>query len=571
MSSAVAFDRRWTRVLDQLLDDPSLRAHDPPAPRRQRRSRTSCARWPSRSSGRGTSSKTSCPSSAPSRPPWPTSCRSCHDELAALGAARARVHRPHRQPAGVGRTSSSTTPSGSASVGDDDLDLLEALGAACRSTGRARGKAAVVERLQGPGARAARRRVRHRRRHPRRRARRLRPPARVRPARHDARRRPTGAAPTAASSSTTCSCWPARCCATRCRARSCGPPSTSATSGCSSTSSRTPTRSRSSWPCASPPPIPSTPTRSAWRDVDVAPGPAVRGRRPQAVDLPLPPRRHLGVHGRPRPLRARAAPVELTANFRTVAPVIDWVNTTFRTLLEEAPDEDVPDSQPAYIDLQATRGRGRRSARRWRWSAPTPHPYGTGADDGPHRREPRRRPRDHHRPRRGLAGARRRRRLAAVPARRHHDPRPGPHVAAVPRGRPRGGRHPLPGRVELARVRHPGRPRPADGPAGGRRPHRPPAHRQRPAHAAARLRRRRPLPPQGAATAGRWSLQHAHAARSRRRHRVGRASRSCSRSTRRATGSRPPSCSTASPATGAPSSSASPRAGPATCGAGSGS
>ncbi len=71
--------------------------------------------------------------------------------------------------------------------------------------------------------------------------------------------------------------------------------------------------------------------------------------------------------------------MELTANFRTVAPVIDWVNATFRWLLEEAPDEDVPDSQPEYIDLQAQRSVG---------AVGPPvavvgtehHPYGSGAD-----------------------------------------------------------------------------------------------------------------------------------------------------------------------------------------------
>ena len=47
--------------------------------------------------------------------------------------------------------------------------------------------------------------------------------------------------------------------------------------------------------------------------------------------------------------------VELTANFRTGAPIIDWVNVTFRRLMEEAPDEDVQDSQPQYLDLQAQR------------------------------------------------------------------------------------------------------------------------------------------------------------------------------------------------------------------------
>jgi ATP-dependent helicase/nuclease subunit A len=72
--------------------------------------------------------------------------------------------------------------------------------------------------------------------------------------------------------------------------------------------------------------------------------------------------------------------VELTANFRTVAPVIDWVNTTFRTLMEEAPDEDVAFSQPEYIALQAQRAAaevGPPVAIVGR----DPHAYGTGADD----------------------------------------------------------------------------------------------------------------------------------------------------------------------------------------------
>ena len=214
-----------------------------------------------------------------------------------------------------------------------------------------------MERLQGAGARAARGRVRrHRRGDPRERARRLRPPPRRRPAAPRRSKPPTAAAPPAAWSSTTCWCWPARCCATRCRARSSAPPSTSATSGCCSTSSRTPTRSRSSWPCGSPPPIPSTPTRTAGRDVEVAPGrlfvvgdPKQSIYRFRRADISM----FLAARDRFAP---EAAPVELTANFRTVAPVIDWVNATFRALLEEAPDEDVPDSQPAYVDLQAQRG-----------------------------------------------------------------------------------------------------------------------------------------------------------------------------------------------------------------------
>jgi ATP-dependent helicase/nuclease subunit A len=48
--------------------------------------------------------------------------------------------------------------------------------------------------------------------------------------------------------------------------------------------------------------------------------------------------------------------VELTANFRTVKPIIDWVNHTFAALMSEPADVTMPvDSQPAYLPLEATR------------------------------------------------------------------------------------------------------------------------------------------------------------------------------------------------------------------------
>jgi ATP-dependent exoDNAse (exonuclease V) beta subunit len=48
--------------------------------------------------------------------------------------------------------------------------------------------------------------------------------------------------------------------------------------------------------------------------------------------------------------------VELTANFRTVEPIIDWVNSTFAKLMGEPEEADLPvPSQPEYIALQATR------------------------------------------------------------------------------------------------------------------------------------------------------------------------------------------------------------------------
>jgi ATP-dependent exoDNAse (exonuclease V) beta subunit len=48
--------------------------------------------------------------------------------------------------------------------------------------------------------------------------------------------------------------------------------------------------------------------------------------------------------------------VELTANFRTVAPVIEWVNDTFERLMDEPGGDDLPvPSQPHYIPLNEMR------------------------------------------------------------------------------------------------------------------------------------------------------------------------------------------------------------------------
>jgi len=73
--------------------------------------------------------------------------------------------------------------------------------------------------------------------------------------------------------------------------------------------------------------------------------------------------------------------VELTANFRTGAPVVAWVNAVFATLITPSPEAGLPvESQPRYVPLQAVRpaapagppvcvlGRGE-------------HPTGTSADD----------------------------------------------------------------------------------------------------------------------------------------------------------------------------------------------
>jgi ATP-dependent exoDNAse (exonuclease V) beta subunit len=73
--------------------------------------------------------------------------------------------------------------------------------------------------------------------------------------------------------------------------------------------------------------------------------------------------------------------VELTANFRTVRPVIEWVNTTFAALMTEPDAVDLPlPSQPRYIALEPTRGvppTGAPVAVLGRHE----HPQGTVADD----------------------------------------------------------------------------------------------------------------------------------------------------------------------------------------------
>ena len=72
------------------------------------------------------------------------------------------------------------------------------------------------------------------------------------------------------------------------RAPTCAPTSSAASRTSSSTSSRTPIRCRRRSSCCSPPTIP--PTRD-WRAGAAGAGQALRRRRSEAVDLPLPPRR----------------------------------------------------------------------------------------------------------------------------------------------------------------------------------------------------------------------------------------------------------------------------------------
>ena len=189
--------------------------------------------------------------------------------------------------------------------------------------------------------------------------------------------RPAGARPAAARHPTR---RPRRCC-------------TSATSGSCSTSSRTPTRSSSRSPCGSRPPRRPGP-RHRLATLAPAARPAVHRRRPEAVDLPVPARRHRPV---PRAPPTRSAPTRAAADAPTSArrrPVIDWVNDVFGRADRRAE----PDVQPAYQPLDACRPRHRDHG--------TVHVLGADAHDDLGRRTRRRRGR--------CAGARRPRAADAV-------------------------------------------------------------------------------------------------------------------------------------------------------------
>ena len=297
---------------------------------------------------------------------WPRSTT----QLAALAPLAGRVHRPHRPAAG----SPSTTSPPSASACDRLATTSSTSWTRCsparpsyaenagskgswrcnKEQVHAQLAAVVDHRRRGAPAGARRLRPPHRRRpappHPRG----GRPPPRGRHARvpRPARAGPPGAARPGAGPD-------------RASERS-----TSATSGCCSTSSRTPTRSRSSWPCGSPPPIPPTADEPGWADVDVGAGPAVRGRRPEAVDLPVPPRRHLHLPRRRATASRRrpAAPVELQRQLPHRRPGDRLGEPHLRARCSsEAPDTDVPvPSQPRLRRPARPARRAARSARRSR-------------------------------------------------------------------------------------------------------------------------------------------------------------------------------------------------------------
>jgi ATP-dependent exoDNAse (exonuclease V) beta subunit len=96
--------------------------------------------------------------------------------------------------------------------------------------------------------------------------------------------------------------------------------------------------------------------RAPWPEVAVAPGhlfvvgdpkQSIYRFRRADIALFIEARNHFG---------AANGLASLTANFRTVAPVIDWVNHTFAALMSEPPDEELAlVSQPDYVPLAAVR------------------------------------------------------------------------------------------------------------------------------------------------------------------------------------------------------------------------
>ena len=218
----------------------------------------SSAPWPSPSMAHGTSWRTACRPPRPSRPRWPRRCpASCGRSTP--WASQRPLHRPDRQAARTGGRDCRVRR-GAGARGDDDLDLLElpqrAPSAQLQQLRQGALLAGVQARCRRPDRRGGRGRGHREGRRSPGCARHLGSAMR----RHTLQAAPGSASRRAASSSTTCSCSPGRSCAIPCRVRSCAPRCATATSACCSTSSRTPIRSRSSWPCGSPAPIRARPT-----------------------------------------------------------------------------------------------------------------------------------------------------------------------------------------------------------------------------------------------------------------------------------------------------------------------
>ena len=85
-----------------------------------------------------------------------------------------------------------------------------------------------------------------------------------------------------------------------------------------------------------------------WRDASPGARPADRRRRPQAVDLPLPPRRHRRLRPGARAARCAGAHEQISTNFRSNPQLLAALNAVFDTVLERQPGV-----QPGNVALDA--------------------------------------------------------------------------------------------------------------------------------------------------------------------------------------------------------------------------
>jgi hypothetical protein len=195
----------------------------------------------------------------------------------------------------------------------------------------------------------------------------------------------------------------------------------------------------------------------------------VHRRRPEAVDLPVPPRRHRAVPARRRPDRRHARPPHRQLPLvRTGDPVGQP---------RVRPGHHVPGGRPTRLPparcVPAAPPHARVGAPARRRGTRRPRAATLQRRRAPVTGSRRRRRCRRHRPAAAVAGGRRRGRrppAPCVPPRRHHDPAPRPHITPGVGGRPHRTRHPVPRREQLGRLHHHRDPTRDAGPARGRRP-----------------------------------------------------------------------------------------------------
>ena len=125
---------------------------------------------------------------------------------------------------------------------------------------------------------------------------------------------------------------------------------------------------------------PATADGARWADIDVEPGrlfvvgdPKQSIYRFRRADIAL------FLEAETRFSREPGAAITLSSNFRTVEPIISWVNDIFDRLMTMTPETDVEHSQPPYAKLDAQRG-APASGPAVAVIGATPHPAKTKVD-----------------------------------------------------------------------------------------------------------------------------------------------------------------------------------------------